>query len=41
MLELWQTLLSKWRLGEKVHQGITYRLVSKSFNCWIKIKKCY
>ena len=32
MLELWQTLLSKWRLGEKVHQGITYRLVSKSFN---------
>ena len=32
MMELWQTLLSKWRLGEKVHQGITYRLVSKSFN---------
>ena len=23
MMELWQTLLSKWRLGEKVHQGIT------------------
>ena len=32
MLELWQTLLSKWRLEEKVHQGITYRLVSKSYN---------